>query len=293
MNDTSSRNATIVFAGVFIVLSIAQLAIGNIDFTSHGLGILTAAGVSLAMFSFLYADNPMFKIAEHTYVGISAGYTTALIWYSVILGDFVNPLFLSDDPLTLDAWLLIVPAILGIMLVMRIVPGLSWMSRISFAFVVGFGAGISIPANIAAQLLEQLYPTIRPTVGWKTLDIVFLIIGGLLIVFAAIRFRGERSTGALTGWIGPLVLAAIFIFSFFASGGGTALVLIGVSAVLVYFFFSVEHSGVVGAVSRIGIWFLMVAFGASFGFTIMARISLLIGRMQFLLGDWLNILPQG
>jgi hypothetical protein len=83
------------------------------------------------------------------------------------------------------------------------------------------------------------------------------------------------------------------VFAFFADGGGTALILVGVSAVLVYFFFSVEHSGVIGAVSRIGIWFLMVAFGASFGFTIMARISLLIGRMQFLLGDWLNILPQG
>jgi hypothetical protein len=35
----------------------------------------------------------------------------------------------------------------------------------------------------------------------------------------------------------------------------------------------------------------MIAFGASFGYTVMARVSLLIARVQFLLRDWLHILP--
>jgi hypothetical protein len=37
----------------------------------------------------------------------------------------------------------------------------------------------------------------------------------------------------------------------------------------------------------VGIWVLMVAFGASFGYTVMARISLLIGRVEFL-GRWIK-----
>jgi hypothetical protein len=40
----------------------------------------------------------------------------------------------------------------------------------------------------------------------------------------------------------------------------------------------------------LGIIFIMVAFGASFGYTVMARISLLIGRFYFLLHDWLPII---
>jgi len=68
------------------------------------------------------------------------------------------------------------------------------------------------------------------------------------------------------------------------------IILVGVVSVLVYFFFSVEHSGAVGKVSRVGIWFLMVSFGASFGYTIMARLSLLIGRVTFLLDDWLRVM---
>ncbi|OQX71768.1 MAG: hypothetical protein B6D62_01420 [Candidatus Cloacimonas sp. 4484_275] len=33
-----------------------------------------------------------------------------------------------------------------------------------------------------------------------------------------------------------------------------------------------------------------VLVGASFGYTVMARLSLLIGRIQFLLGDWLGLI---
>ena len=68
------------------------------------------------------------------------------------------------------------------------------------------------------------------------------------------------------------------------------IILVGVVTVLIYFFFSVEHTGAVGAASKVGIWFLMISFGASFGYTIMARLSLLIGRVQFLLGDWLHVM---
>jgi hypothetical protein len=65
-------------------------------------------------------------------------------------------------------------------------------------------------------------------------------------------------------------------------------VFVGVLAVLIYFFFSVEHRGTVGKVSRLGIWYLMLGFGAAFGYTVMGRISLLIGRMNFLVIDWIG-----
>jgi hypothetical protein len=72
----------------------------------------------------------------------------------------------------------------------------------------------------------------------------------------------------------------------------SGLVLVGFLTVLAYFFFSAPHTGVHGAGARVGIYFLMVAFGASFGYTVMARVSLLIARVQFLLRDWLHLLPS-
>ena len=78
--------------------------------------------------------------------------------------------------------------------------------------------------------------------------------------------------------------------SWSVEGLNLAIILVGVVAVMVYFLFSVEHTGVVGGISKVGIWFLMISFGASFGYTVMARLSLLIGRTQFLLDDWLHVM---
>ena len=68
----------------------------------------------------------------------------------------------------------------------------------------------------------------------------------------------------------------------------------GIFACLVYFFFSIEHKGVVGKVARVGIWFLMITFGAGFGYTVMGRIVLLASRIEFLFDDWLWLIdPRG
>lgn len=68
------------------------------------------------------------------------------------------------------------------------------------------------------------------------------------------------------------------------------LLTLGVITGLIYFFFSKEHKGALGGAAKVGVWFLMISFGASFGYTVMSRMSLLIGRIYFLLVTWLHIL---
>ena len=73
----------------------------------------------------------------------------------------------------------------------------------------------------------------------------------------------------------------------------TALVTVfGLLAALIYFFFSVEHKGFLGQVSKGGIWILMITFGAAFGYTVMGRIALLVGRMEFIFVDWLQLIGR-
>ncbi|MEN3001598.1 MAG: hypothetical protein ABDI19_07125 [Armatimonadota bacterium] len=60
-------------------------------------------------------------------------------------------------------------------------------------------------------------------------------------------------------------------------------------AVLTYFTFSFEHRGPVKRVATMGRWFLMIGLGAMFGNTVMARMALLIGRIYYMLNDWLMI----
>jgi len=62
------------------------------------------------------------------------------------------------------------------------------------------------------------------------------------------------------------------------------IIAVGTFCGLVYFFFSKEHKGAFGGAAKIGVWFLMITFGASFGYTVMSRMSLMIGRLDFLFG---------
>jgi hypothetical protein len=58
---------------------------------------------------------------------------------------------------------------------------------------------------------------------------------------------------------------------------------------LSYFYFSKEHRGIFGILTRIGIWVLMISFGAAYGATVMTRMSILLGRIYFLLSTWLGL----
>jgi hypothetical protein len=67
------------------------------------------------------------------------------------------------------------------------------------------------------------------------------------------------------------------------------LLVAGTVCALVYFTYSRGDRGLRSNVARGGLLVLMVAFGASFGNAVMSRITLLVGRLQFLLGDWLGL----
>jgi hypothetical protein len=69
--------------------------------------------------------------------------------------------------------------------------------------------------------------------------------------------------------------------------------LVALITVMLYFFFSFEHRArPVQAGARMGRWMMMIAFGAIFGSTVMARMSLFIGRLLFLFRDWIHFLPR-
>jgi hypothetical protein len=67
------------------------------------------------------------------------------------------------------------------------------------------------------------------------------------------------------------------------------IVLVGLLSTLSYFYFSREHTGHFGRLAKLGTFFLMVFFGTTFGYTVMSRMSTFIGRMEFLLTDFLKL----
>ena len=223
---------------------------------SHDFGVWVAALLTLFVFSFLYKDNPLYKFAEHVFVGVSAGYYIVLNFWTVIIPNMWDPLLKSFTGQGVNAGrvgflavelgdyriFMVIPGILGLLLFTRFFGKIGWMSRWSLAVIIGVYAGIKTTGFAQGDFVAQVQGSLQPL--W-------------------------------TGDLGTSVNAIIFT--------------VGLITSLLFFFYSREHKGALGVASKLGIFFLMVSFGAGYGYTVMSRLSLLIGRFQFLLEDWLGI----
>lgn len=171
---------------------------------------------------------------------------------------------------------------------------------------VGMSAGYWVIYTIMNVLVPNWWQNMVPTAGGFQPIWVIPGVLGLFMLFRLIPKLASYSrlslalivgTGAglsMTAMLQTNALAQVHgtIITLSQGGGWFAWVsnivmVTGVVCGLVYFFFSKPHEGITGRAANVGITILMVAFGASFGYTVMARISLLIGQTQFLLFDWL------
>lgn len=221
--------------------------------------------LTFGIFSYLYKDNPFYKLAEHVFVGVSAGYWTSIffwtqiqpnlfgrlwpkteytdnLWYGIYRGlsffsSTIFPMGGIDKGHALQM-IYIIPLALGIMMLLSLIPKVNWFARWGIGYTVGMAAGLRaygyLNSNVIAQIKASAF-------DFGNFDQPFFSLTG-------------------DSYFNSLVL------------------LVGTISGLLYFYFSKSHTGLFGKISKIGIFFLMISFGASFGFAVMGRISLLIGR---------------
>jgi hypothetical protein len=172
---------------------------------------------------------------------------------------------------------------------------------------LGYYIGLSVQNTLRPNLFNPLFG--QPLEGLNLLLVVPMLLGVLLYFRYIPRiswvarialavyvgyYSGVYLVQKLHGEVLPQSRDTIMSVT---TGGLDAVwnlvMMIGVFSVLIYFYFSAEHKGALGKVSRVGVWFLMISFGASFGYTVMARVSLLMGRFSFMVNTWLRPMISG
>lgn len=334
---------------------------------------------TLALLSFLYKDNPVYKLAEHIFAGLTAGYQVGLIWDTVV----IQKLW---DPMLAGRWWLFVPGILGLFMFARLSSKYSWLARMPLALVMAVTAGVFLTTQLHGFVLPAMQSTMTPQLTTQaevlddaasnpgrliigsaleydasvigipepvadsgslsivpgsikispatiesptqlvTVEVPFtdqssLSFGGQYWVRLAAYRQGGKSAVAIPinsghereGRGGMTIekldnsghYLARYQFEAGMLGDGvyafsaaverravrfflTTIIVIGVLSTLIYFYFSKPHTGALGVAAKVGIWFIMISFGAHFGYTVMGRVSLLIGRTQFLIDDWIG-----
>jgi hypothetical protein len=282
-----------------------------IDVIGFWIGIF----LTLCILSFLYKDNPFYKLAEHLFVGVSLGYVIVQQFNDNLWPKLVQS-FSAEMDSPWDIIKIVIPLILVLMMFTKILSRRhAWVGRFPLAFVVALFAGLQINAVVQSELGEQMKFAARSLDSTKVdlntatpdelkaLPGVTPALADRLIIerekapFTSIddavnrpgltpmmRKDLEDQRGGLVGLDAKADVAPAQRNWFGVVSN--VLLLLGLLSSLLYFYFSIAHKGAVGRVSRFGVWVLMIGFGASFGFTVQGRIALAIGRAQDIRGTF-------
>lgn len=208
-------------------------------------GVVVSVVLTLCIFSYLLGDNVLYKLAEHIFVGVAVGYAVVIVFHNVLASKLVIPLI---EALSNGAWgdllLLVISLTLGLFLLTKPFKALSGLGSLSIAFLLGVGAALAIGGALFGTLLPQIEAV-----------------------------TDVKRYGPGLGLFSGLVLLA------------------GATGVLLHFYFGAETEGRMTGVREwlvriwggLGRWFIVVAFAAILAATFMSRLSLLVGRVEFLL----------
>ncbi|MCL2498234.1 MAG: hypothetical protein FWF06_06465 [Symbiobacteriaceae bacterium] len=213
-------------------------------FLRGDIGNWIGAFLTLAIFSILWKENPIYRWCEHIFVGSTSAYSVVTTFSSTIKTGVQTNMIQNGD------WWEIIPICLGLLIYFQPFPGYRWISRFPTAYWVGYNAGMGLTIRTFMPLLTYARTSMLPLI---------VTTNGAFDLMASFN-------------------NTVFVGSLFLT--------------LLYFFFSFDFIARQQWILSGGRWIVMLAFGASFGTTVMSRISLFLGRAEFLLGDWLGILPK-
>src|SRR5437870_4577589 len=144
--------------------------------------IWLGALATLALYSILYRENPIYRFAEHLFVGLATGYGVYILWKDVLAPKWWTPLTVQGQ------WWWIFALVAGAMYYTLYTKRFAWMSRWVMLTTMGFTAGqvfrlwagIYVPQIRSAMAKPLLYqPFHRPYIHLDNLLFVSILIAVL------------------------------------------------------------------------------------------------------------------
>lgn len=217
----------------------------------HSAEVTLGAICTIAIYSLLYRENPVYRLFEYLFLGIGAAYGATRLFQDSLVNDWWVPMKAGQ-------WWWMVPFLLGLLYFTIYFDKLAWMARMLIGTLMGLAAGLAIQ-QVAITYFPQVTDSFRP------------LLPNAVKGFTAMSGSPLHNS--------PNVEAANNIVFFLT-----------LVAVMTYFFFSFEHKGkAITATARVGRWLLMISFGTMFGSTITARVALAVSRIMYVMGDWLHL----
>jgi hypothetical protein len=114
--------------------------------------------LTVMIFSYIFGDNPFFRLAAYLFVGVTAGFVTITVITQVLVPQLWLPLVSGSLTVRLVA---LVPLLLSLILLLKMFPPFARYGNIPMAYLVGAGAAILIGGAVLGTLFPQIIGTIN------------------------------------------------------------------------------------------------------------------------------------
>lgn len=224
--------------------------------------IILAGFSTLAIYSFLYKENILYRSFEHIFIGVATAWGIVktledFLWPRIYKSMFGYDILYLPDGTQLgeyQSWYLwyIIPALFSLLYYSMYSKKYHHLAQLVISFQLGCAGGFAFKGTFV-ELMPQIFDSFRP-----------------------IYFSSELTREAI-------ILSLSNIFFLFTL----------LSAFMYFFFtFKSSESKTIQRISTTGRLLMMACFGATFGSTMMARMALLVERLDFLSNTWIATLIE-
>jgi len=232
---------------------------------------LTAGVVAtVALYSVLYKENKFYRLFEHIFLGLAAGWTLVSLWTeslkNVWWDKMIGTAAEEGGKGTPGYWAYAILLPIGAMGYFVFSKKHNWLSRIPIGIILGLWSG---------QQIQIWWNTYGPQIKNSMLPIIPTTFSSLTVPDTSKMPADVAAEAGRQVYLSQALTNFLFIVTLLS--------------VLSYFLFSFDvKNKAVRNTSLLGRYLLMIGFGAIFGSTVMMRFSLLIDRMYFVWIEWLR-----
>ena len=201
--------------------------------------------LTLLVFSYLFGDNPLFRLVTYLFVGVVAGYVFTVVIYQVIIPRLITPLTAGTSG---ERLLALVPLVLSGLLLTKLSPRLAAVGNLPVAFLTGASAAVVVGGAVTGTLVNQISATIN-----------------LFDITAPTAEPGLRLLEGILTLVGAITTLAYFQFGAKLRADQ-----------------SVRRPAIVEAAAAIGQVFIGITLGALFAGVFTSALSALIDRVGFI-----------
>jgi len=205
--------------------------------------VLIKAACLLLCFSYIYGENPFYRLAEHLFIGLAAG-------HYIVMG-IKNIDSLAVAKIRIGQWWLIIPVVIGLLIYTRFYRKYLWISRYPYSIMIAVSIGLGIAGRFDTDWFQQTRATL--TLPLNSFDNIFIIVGTILASLYFVFSKEQKGLYCRATQVGRWVMMFYFGITF----GSVTMARMSVLIWNIYFLTSepaiyVTGIGIVSAIAILG-----------------------------------------